>query len=113
MMRVYNTALLRGLGLLRKPREPVDCFGYLILQYEPRYHLAECGTMFESMSRSAADNPDIRIHGMAIDDEVVIGRIFVLANSCFQQRRTFHPGETVGNIVAGFGQPILADQALS
>ena len=68
--------------------------------------------MFESVARAAADDPHIRIARMPVDDEVVVGCIFVLADAGFDQRRIFHPRKTVREITARLGQPILAHQAL-
>ena len=69
--------------------------------------------MLEAVSRAAANDPYIRIVRMPIDDEVVVGGIFVLADTRLEQRRIFHPRETVREIAAGRGETFIAYLSLA
>jgi hypothetical protein len=99
--------------LLRESREPVIGNRFAIFQNELRDHFAECWTVFESVARSTAHDPDIRIRRMPIDDEVVIGRVLVLADAGFHERCILHPGKTMRKIAAGFGQAVGGDDPFS
>jgi hypothetical protein len=45
--------------------------------------LADGGTVFEAVSGAAADQPDVCEIGMAVDQEIAVGCIFVLADARF------------------------------
>src|SRR6185503_6050926 len=62
-----------------------------------RHVLTNRWSMFEAVTRSAADEPNILQFRMTIDQEVAIRRVFVLANARFQnwraRKRRNPPGE--------------------
>src|SRR5271165_6492330 len=50
---------------------------------------------------------------MPIDDEIVVGGIFVLADAGLDQGRIFHSRKTIGKIAAGLSEAIFAHQPLA
>ena len=69
--------------------------------------------MFESVARTAPDNPYVRVGRMPIDNEIVVSRVFVLADAGLDQRRIFHPRKTVGKITTRRSQTLFAHQPLA
>src|SRR5258705_197526 len=47
------------------------------------HHLTDHGSVFEAMARASANNPDIFRFRMSVQDEIVVGGVFILANSAF------------------------------
>src|SRR5580698_11448177 len=94
----------------REPERGIRCS---VFEHELCHHLSERGTMLESVARSSANDPYIRVFRMPVDDEILISRILVLADTCLQQRRIFHPRKTVRHILTDSSQPLFADQALT
>ena len=74
-----------------------------------RHHLAQRGAMLEAMTRSASEQPNIFAPRMAVDDEVVVGAVFVLANAGLEQRRILQGGKAEGDIVPDGLEPLRAD----
>src|SRR5205814_5198697 len=50
--------------------------------------------MLETMSRAAAENPDILCFGMMVQNKILICRVLVLTDSAFDQRRLRKLGKT-------------------
>src|SRR5580698_10124445 len=63
--------------------------------------------MFEAVARATANDPDIFVSRMAIDDEVAVRSLFILADAGFEQRSIFEGGEAEGNIFADAFQRFL------
>ena len=84
-----------------------------IVDDEIGHHLPKGGAMLESVTRATAEDPDILVGGMPVDDEVMVGCVFVLADSAFEQRRVLHSREAMSEITARGGASIFADQSLS
>lgn len=69
--------------------------------------------MLESVARPAAEDPDIPVGGVSVNDEVMVGRVFVLADAALEQRRILHSWKPVREITACAGQSLFADESLS
>ena len=50
---------------------------------------------------------------MAVEEEVLVRRILVLANACFQQRRPAHPGKAVFHILTDLAQTFRGRHSLA
>ena len=61
---------------------------------------AERGAVFEAVTGTAASDPDIWPLGMAIDEEIAVGSIFVLAYPGFDDGCVFESRETAGEKIA-------------
>src|SRR6266550_922246 len=66
---------------------------------EPRDQLPDGGPMFEAVARAAPDQPRVRGPRMTIDNEVLVGRLLVLADARLEQRCAFQSGESNPEIV--------------
>src|SRR5206468_2814373 len=71
-----------------------------VVQNKPRHHLAQRGTMLESVSRSPAQQPGIFAPRMTVNDEVVVRTVLILADTSLKQRRIFQGRKTKGDVVA-------------
>src|SRR5215467_10974241 len=88
-------------------------FSVRVAQHLPRDVLAERGTVLESVPGTAADEPDVFHLGVAVDQEVAVRRVFVLADSRFDDGRVFEGRETMRHIVARLlGHPGADDPRL-
>src|SRR5947207_11007758 len=67
---------------------------------EPRDQLPDGGPVLEAVARAAPDQPRVRGPRMTIDDEVLVGRLLVLADARLEQRCAFQSGESNPEIVA-------------
>src|SRR6266700_5446378 len=73
---------------------------------DPRGHvLAQYGAVFEAVPRAAAHQPDVFKRGMAVDQEVAVRGVLVLADAAFNHGGIFHGGEKMLSVPAGFLQP--------
>src|SRR5437588_1806294 len=55
--------------------------GGCVVEHKPRHVLPDGRSHLESMARTAAREPDIVGGGMAIEEEVGVGSVFVLADA--------------------------------
>src|SRR5262245_22546979 len=51
--------------------------------------LAEGGAVLEAVAGAAADDPEVGCSGATIHDELLVGRVFVLAHARLQERGSF------------------------
>src|SRR6266487_6784433 len=74
---------------------------------QPRDQLPDGGPVLEAVARAAPDQPRVRGPRMTIDNEVLVGRLLVLADARLEQRCAFQSGESNPEIIArdleGFG----------
>src|SRR5258708_35341113 len=75
--------------------------GRRLVQHEPRHELTDGGPVLEAVSRAAAHEPGVRGVRVAVDDEVLVRRVLVLAHARFEQRRARQRGEPEAEIVPG------------
>src|SRR5262245_8922701 len=80
------------LGALRGERE--SRIGYPPRRDQSRDVLADRGPMFETMTGSAADNPDVVVFGMTVDQKIAGCRVLVLTHASLDHRRVGHRGNT-------------------
>ncbi len=71
-----------------------------MLKHQSRHHLAQRRTMLEAVAGASAQQPNIFVPGMAIDDEIVVRAVLILADARLQQRRIFQRGKAEGDIVS-------------
>src|SRR5213592_1800814 len=97
-----SSRLNRSKSLVSEAREPELLIGRprRAAQYQSRDQLSHGGAVFEPVPRSPTDDPRVRRLRVPIDDEMLVGRLFVLADARLEQRRAFQAGEPVGEIVA-------------
>src|ERR1035438_7281870 len=57
--------------------------------------LADGGAVFEAVTGAAADEPDAVALGMAIDQEIAVGAVRVLADAGFGERSVAERGEAL------------------
>ena len=81
-------------------------------QHQIRRVLANRWAVLEAVPRSAANEPHVVVCGMAVDQEIAVGGVFILADACLDDGRTLHrrkppldPCTRAGNC-AGVGRPI-------
>src|SRR6266550_8197065 len=98
-----NSRLNRSKSLVSEAREPELLIGRprRAVQHQSRDQLSHGRTVFEAMPRSPAHEPGVRRLRVPIDDEMLVGGLFVLADARLEQRGAFQSGEPVGEIVAG------------
>src|SRR6266550_4875165 len=98
-----SSRLNRSKSLVSEAREPELLIGSprRAGQHQSRDQLSHGGAVFEAMPRSPAHDPRVRRFGVPIDDEMLVGGLFVLADARLEQRGAFQSGEPVGEIVAG------------
>src|SRR5580700_365387 len=65
------------------------------------------------MARAASDEPYLLGFWMAVDDEVIVGGLLVLADARFNQRRVFHSGKAERHVFAGKPQAFGVDGAFA
>src|SRR6266550_4290997 len=80
--------------LIGRPRPPRST------QNQTRDQLSHGGSVLEPVTRAAADEPRVSRLRMVIDDEVLVGRLFVLAHARLEQRRALQPRKPVPDVVA-------------
>src|SRR5215470_6140751 len=68
--------------------------------------------MLESVTRAAADDPQICCLRMAVDDEVVVRCVFVLADAGFNQRSAFQPREAEADVITCSLQSLLRNHSI-
>ena len=56
--------------------------------------------MLEPVTRASSQQPDIFVSRMAVDDEVIVRTVLILADARLQQRRVFQRGKAERDIVA-------------
>ena len=61
-------------------------------------HFTHHWSMFETVPRASANNPYVLRFGMAIQNEIVVCGVFILANPAFQQRGAGHRWEAHAQI---------------
>src|SRR5579864_393713 len=98
---------------LFKAREGEQRVGSLFSCHHLGGHFANGGAVLEAVPGAAAQQPDVGGVRVAVHDEVLIGRILVLTNARFQQRRLFQGGKTQAEVLAGAGQAFGAGLALA
>src|SRR5258708_2713549 len=69
--------------------------------------------MLESMPRPAAYQPDVLHPRMAVNDEVAVGSLLVLAHAGFDERSIFQGGEAKGEILANCAQCSCGDYSFT
>jgi len=72
-----------------------------LAQDHTRQFFAQRRPVFVSVPRTAAGQPDVLRLGMAVEKEMLVRRVFVLANASFKQRRSPHSGESEFHILPG------------
>src|SRR6185503_13350358 len=92
--------LKRSKSLLSKAGEPELRIRGLPSQHQPRDELADGRAVLEAVPRAAAHEPGVRRRGVAVDDEMVVRRVLVLADARLEQRRPLQFGETVRDVIA-------------
>ena len=69
--------------------------------------------MLETVPRAPAYQPDVIHAGMAIHDEMAVGRLLVLADARLDERRIFHRGKAESHVLADSLQGRRADNSLA
>ena len=70
-----------------------------MFRHQRGHHLAQRRTMFEAVARASAQQPDIIVSGMAVDDEVIVRGILILTNPRLEQRSIFQRGKPEGDVL--------------
>src|SRR6266550_1263145 len=100
-----SSRLNRSKSLVSEAREPELLIGRdrprRAGQYQSRDQLSHGGAVFEAMPRSPAHDPRVRRFRVPIDDEMLVGGLFVLTDARLEKRGAFQAAEPVGEIVAG------------
>src|SRR5262249_19345578 len=60
---------------------------------------ADGRSMLESVSRTAANQPNIRHFRMPVDQKIPAGSVLILANSRLHNRRSFQGRESIADVV--------------
>ncbi len=74
-------------------------------------HFAHHGTVLKAMTGAAARDPDIFRFRVAVQNEVMVGGVFVLTDPAFQQRRAGHSWKAETKIGACSRQPLIRNPA--
>src|SRR5262245_28451451 len=98
--------LHRPLVSQREPR-----LGSTALNQQFGHVLAQCRAVLEAVSRATAHQPNVLELGMAINQEIAVGSVFVLADASFDDRRVAQFGKTPRHIVANFPEGLIAHYA--
>ena len=69
--------------------------------------------MFEAVAGTAAGQPDVIEVRVAVDQEIAVAGVFVLADAGFGEGRVPESGKTFGEIAARFRQTLGAQAAIS
>src|ERR1700674_2243297 len=69
--------------------------------------------MLEAVPRAPAHDPHVLHCRMAVDDEVAVRSLLVLANASFHKRRVLQGREAKAKILANVSQSFLADYPLA
>ena len=77
------------------------------VDYSLRDIFTQRRSMFESVSRASAGQPNIFKIRMTIDQKISIGGVFILADPRFNERRLLQIGETMNQITAHFIQYVF------
>src|SRR2546427_12416496 len=91
-----SARLNRSKSLVSEARESKLLIWRFPGEHEPRYELANSRAVFEAVPRSAADEPGVCRLRMVVDDEVLVGRLFVLAHAGLEQGRALETREAIG-----------------
>src|SRR3954466_15041787 len=75
-------------------------FGLARAQDSRCHVVPDCWPVLEAVPRATADSPNVVDLGVAIDEEVAIRRVLILADARFEQRGTLHLRESAGQIGA-------------
>src|SRR6266487_3860924 len=67
--------------LIGRPRPPRPARPPRSTQNQTRDQLSHGGSVLEPVTRAAADEPRVSRLRMVVDDEVLVGRLFVLAHA--------------------------------
>src|ERR1051326_2744009 len=82
-----NARLNRSKSLASEARKLELVIRRGVRQHQARHQLADGGAVLEAVSRSTAHDPGIGGRGMAVDDEMLIGGLLVLARARSGARR--------------------------
>ena len=85
----------------RKTGQSKEWVARLIGENHLAQHLAHRRSVLEAVSRAAAGQPDVGRGGMAIQDEMTIRSVFIMADPRFQQGSILQGGKAVCQIAAG------------
>src|ERR1051326_6828785 len=95
-----NARLNRSKSLASEARKLELVIRRGVRQHQARHQLADGGAVLEAVSRSTAHDPGIGGRGMAVDDEMLIGGLLVLAHARFDARRVLQAREPVAEVLA-------------
>src|ERR1051326_645651 len=95
-----NARLNRSKSLASEARKLELVIRRGVRQHQARHQLADGGAVLEAVSRSPADDPGIGSSRMAVDDEVLVGGLLVLAHARFDERRVLQSREPVAEVIA-------------
>jgi len=84
-----------------------------VIQNKLRQHLTNRRPVLESMPRSSTDQPDIFVLRMAVDDEMTVRRLLILADTRFDQRCIFQGREAEGDVFTDILQRFGIDYAFA
>src|SRR5258708_37731571 len=84
----------------------------LQIQHSISYHFTHHWSMFETVARASANDPNVFRFGMAIQNKIVVRGVFILANPCLKQRGARHFWKTHAQIGACRRQFVLRDLTL-
>lgn len=103
-----------GPGERRRAQSKLESgFGWSAVENARGYVLANCGAVLEAVTGAATDYPAIFPIGVAIDQEIGICRVFVLADARFGERGIGEIGETLGQEAAGVCEGVLVEEAIA
>src|SRR5215510_10818338 len=91
-MRVTSVHRAPCVGALPCQSESRMGSGFLV-QHEACCLFADGRSVLETMARPAADNPDIVVLRVSIDEEVAVRRVLVLTDARLHDRCAFHGRE--------------------
>ncbi len=80
-----------------------------MFHHQAGHHFAQCWTMLEAVPGASSEQPDSFMSGVAIDDEIIVGRIFILANPGLEQRSILQSREPEGDVFADNLETLRAD----
>src|SRR6476646_1105527 len=86
--------------LFRKSSKPEKRVHGFVAKHQLRHTLAYCRSMFVAVTGASAQQPYVRRARMPVHDEILVGRILVLAHASLHQWRPFHPRESKFHVLA-------------
>ena len=94
-MRTYNKSSVR------ETRQRKNIFDWFLTKNLCCNHFAQGWSVFEAVSRTTTEQPQVVCLRMLVRDEITVGRVRVLTDAGFNQGCAFEARKTVSDVVAG------------